>query len=540
MMSGRQLLMLSVLGALLALPIARVLHIIFGEPEAYLLVLICLVAVIEAAISEGFVRTRSLDGGQLVRFRTLELALAFVVIKLATLWGESGVELMAELGRWPTAPWRILDFETGAAMGLFLAFWRATTETLRDLERVGEPDRGVESTIGRTGALYTPPFDSLAARFLRAGGIIVVAGAIVAVGVERLLDLRRPFAPDLSPAVLGFFVLGFLALAQVRLVAYRKDWRSRGAHLDPDLVSRWRRSAAGLILLAFLAALLMPTRDTIALVEGTKAVLRLITWVFQAFRQRLDSWPFVRPEAGRSVAPPFPTSDQELPEPSPSIPGIDEPTLALPHWLPELWGVAFWILMSGMVLYVVVSYLRDRPNLLRGLLGRKLTRPLSRGLDVPHLLRRLLRAISGIWRGFRSVMVIGTQRWWPTALTAERRGLKRQPPPSERTQRTDAARQQVLVTYLRVLRRAEKAGIPREPGETPSDYLAELENQIPAIHRPMAGLTALFLEARFSRHRIESEQARAARTHGSEATQALRSFAHRQGPIVLPSRESPL
>jgi hypothetical protein len=80
------------------------------------------------------------------------------------------------------------------------------------------------------------------------------------------------------------------------------------------------------------------------------------------------------------------------------------------------------------------------------------------------------------------------------------------------------ARRAVIAAYARMERGLRHAGIPRAPADTPTEYLSRAFARLPAGQDEAARLTALYLEARFSHHRVP-EAMRA------DAIAALRSLA---------------
>ena len=66
----------------------------------------------------------------------------------------------------------------------------------------------------------------------------------------------------------------------------------------------------------------------------------------------------------------------------------------------------------------------------------------------------------------------------------------------------DRARQQVRAAYRRVLAAAARRGGRRQAGTTPRRYQEELLAQHAQLARWLPGLTAAYVESRYSRHRL--------------------------------------
>jgi hypothetical protein len=82
----------------------------------------------------------------------------------------------------------------------------------------------------------------------------------------------------------------------------------------------------------------------------------------------------------------------------------------------------------------------------------------------------------------------------------------------------------VLYYYLSVLRRADERGIPRRPAQTPDEYRARLGPSLPQAEEEVNQLTDAFVEARYSRHTVEREQARRVRESWQRVKAALRAL----------------
>ncbi len=71
-------------------------------------------------------------------------------------------------------------------------------------------------------------------------------------------------------------------------------------------------------------------------------------------------------------------------------------------------------------------------------------------------------------------------------------------------------RQRVIFYYHRLLRRGEQSQIPRHPSQTPYEYAARLTSSLRLAQDPLEEdlklMTEQFVEARYSRHEISTEQ----------------------------------
>jgi hypothetical protein len=76
--------------------------------------------------------------------------------------------------------------------------------------------------------------------------------------------------------------------------------------------------------------------------------------------------------------------------------------------------------------------------------------------------------------------------------------------------------------YLAMLRRGGESGYARKPTQTPYEYARALESEIPEIDQDVDGLTAEFIEARYSRHDIPAEHIGLVRRYWERIKRALR------------------
>jgi hypothetical protein len=128
----------------------------------------------------------------------------------------------------------------------------------------------------------------------------------------------------------------------------------------------------------------------------------------------------------------------------------------------------------------------------------------------------VLGLVRGARRGAAGVVTV-LQRWVVPARASTTARLAR---PSLRHM---SPREIVAYLYLSVEERARRAGVPRQKGQTATEYSRELRRQIPDLDPDLSGLTELFLEARYSPHPFESEQLGVARSLWQRVRARLRA-----------------
>jgi hypothetical protein len=75
---------------------------------------------------------------------------------------------------------------------------------------------------------------------------------------------------------------------------------------------------------------------------------------------------------------------------------------------------------------------------------------------------------------------------------------------------------------LRLIERGKEEGIERRPAQTPIQYREMLGKNLPEVEAEVDDLTASFMEARYTRHEIEDEQAGYVQSLWKRILQALR------------------
>lgn len=506
-----------VIGAMvgcIALSLVELIRLIVPTWNGTYLIVGCVLAALEANYSHRLVRakTSGISGGwwmwtstEVLRFRAVELAMLSILLKIGSYIGDSWAAVLADIKTWPQNPLAIVDPETVVAFVLAFLSWRASTQTVRDLERLYEPpERSV---------FYVPPTESLASRFFWGGAVLLIVTGITRIGIAALLNLSRPSVPGLVLNVLVYFLLGLVMLGQVHFSTLRKRWQTQQVRVADEVPGRWVRYSLAFLGLAALLAFLLPTGYTMSLLDVTRLVLSLIlgilwfiAWLISILLILPLAWLLFTlfgqgesPSARRLLPPP------QLPQPSPG------PIGPAPDWLEILRSLVFWAVALGMVAYVVRSYLRDHPELVAA-------------LSELQPIRALRAWWAAFWRWSRGWLEVVSERLPPGFSLRPAR-----PRPSEQPVRffrlgALPPREQVLYYYLSILHRAARQGFPRRPAQTPYEYDVTLEPHLPEARSEMARLTAAFVEARYSRHTVQSDQARHARDAWQRVKAALQAL----------------
>jgi hypothetical protein len=167
-----------------------------------------------------------------------------------------------------------------------------------------------------------------------------------------------------------------------------------------------------------------------------------------------------------------------------------------------------------MVIYVIRSYLRDRPELLAALVS---LRPIRAVRDF----------LANLWRRLTGLAETITER-----VPREFSWRRMRPKPPEmpfRLFRLGALspRERIVYYYLSILRRAGQLGFPRHRSQTPDEYGHTIVPHLEGAEKEMITLTQSFVEARYSQHAFDRLQDRQVRARWRQVKAALRALRHK-------------
>jgi hypothetical protein len=507
-------LIIGVMVGCIALSVVELIRLFLPGWNATYLVGACVLAAVEANFSFRLLRARpqrALDllGLDAFRFRLIEIGVFVILLKIGSFAGRTWPDVLADIQTWPRNPFNIIDGELAVAGILVALSWLAASRTVDDLERLNDPAEFQDR-------YYVPPMESLAGRFFTGGIAILVTSGLTRVGIAYLLDLDRPSVPGLVLNVLVYFLLGLVMLGQTHFVTLHKRWQARGIKVADELTWRWVRYSAIFIGLAAFLAFLLPTSYTLGFLESIGGTLEIVIGVARfiiglilliiSLPIMLILWLLGTTPSTTPLLPPM-----EFPPPGPAGSGG--------NWMEVLRSLAFWLVLLGMLVYVLHSFLHERPELLAAL---------SR-LEPVRILRRWWAALRRLWG--RAAAAIGERLAGGLSLSRSRRPWSGKPISLFRLGAL-SPRERVLYYYLSIVRRAGERGFPRRRSQTPYEYDALLEPNLPHAQQDMASLTQAFVEARYSRREIEPGQAGQIQTYWQRvkaALQALKQKAAGQG-----------
>jgi hypothetical protein len=450
----------------------------------------CVLAAVEAAVSYRLLQNRIIQLGGTTKYRVAELVVLYTLVQVVGNLNAGRAPLEGLPGAGP---------ETVSVFVMALLSWLAATQTIHDLNEIGEPP---EQERG-----YVPPSDRLVARFFVGGGLLLLCSGLSRVDYRALLDPSYLAVTGPVLNVLVYFLLGLVMLAQMRYSALTAQWRRQEVQIDRRLPAAWLRYSVAFFALVALLAFLLPTSYTLgplALLQyGLSVVLLgatligvLLTMLVLSPLAWLFEWLFGT-SFGEGLSGP---SQFQLPDPPPEAAGGGL----------LLRSVLFWLVLLALVVYTLTSYLRDRPEVLRALMRLG---PLS-------LLRRLWAALWSSLR--RAAASVGARL--PRRQAQGRRRIAAAQDPELRPDPGGSPREQVLYYYLRALGRAAESGMPRRQGQTTYEYGATLGAGLPEARDEAEQLTEAFVEARYSRHPVQATRVGLARRSWERIRAALQAL----------------
>jgi hypothetical protein len=84
-------------------------------------------------------------------------------------------------------------------------------------------------------------------------------------------------------------------------------------------------------------------------------------------------------------------------------------------------------------------------------------------------------------------------------------------------------RRQIYFFYLAMIRRGAEQGLRRGPSQSPSEYAVLLEKALPSSVEDIDSITEAFVEARYSRHKVEPKEAALVKTTWARIRRALQN-----------------
>lgn len=487
-------------------------QIMTGWNGSYYLVF-AFAAALEGILSERLLQRQRITGWAYLASRGAELLILLLVLKMANYLPLGLDQLRADASTWTTYLEGFItpvDLLTGL---LFVPLWLGALFVARQASELEVVPHRAEPPADKTSVEYylwltQPPLVRDRELALARLGETFVWGGIAILLASALLHFMLPDRGVPAFPVLLYFALGVALLSQARFSVTHTGWQAQGLSIQPGIARRWLSWAVVFLVGVVLVALLLPTGYSMGPVLAIYSLLAFLAQVFTALLvlgtyllALLLSW--LLPSA---VTPPSPP--REL-MPAQSAERLADAT-PLP-WLEAIGSALFWTVISVIVVYALVRFVRDR-------LG-----PLDSWDKV-----------SGTWWG-RFLLWLRAL-WWRWLAWEQGIQLRLARPRGEAGARllTSARlahffslgrvspREMITYFYLSITRRAAQAGRARQPHQTPYEYQADLASHFPELEPDLSGLTEAFVQARYDNRRLNSKDADAVKPLWQRIKSALR------------------
>ena len=431
------------------------------------------------------------------------LAPPIVLVRFLPYLDDPNASVVTDVLTWLRDPGAIFSFAFVADVVVLLTVWWvvfACTQRLNQL-RVQEGEI-VERAENRYSQMFEDnwrsydhqaPLRQLGQFYLWGGVFLVVVSALASIGTAQFLSIdalgqligfQRPSLHLVLANVLLYFVLGLVLIGEAQFVRQRTLWRLDHLAMPAEIASRWVSSVVGVVLIATIVALILPTSYAMTLGELISYVVyiavEVVGFVVAGIFYLLFLISRLFPHTTGGTQPPAPALAPHFPAATTS-PGGASPFDAIR-------SLIFWLVALGILAYSLsVLWRRRGPRVGVGALLRVLRVPIA-------ILRWLVRiiGIAGRQVGHAVVSIVPALfRHVPTAPPAAFRfvSLSKMGP-----------RERVEYFYLSLCERAAQLGHPRPPGVTPAEYETMLRESLPIVDPELSQVTEAFVEARYGPH----------------------------------------
>ncbi len=296
-----------------------------------------------------------------------------------------------------------------------------------------------------------------------------------------------------------YFVFGLALLSLSRLMSLQTHWnRLRIPVSSKNLVRQWAIYSLLFLLVLMMAVSLLPAGDSLGFfsVLGTLlsflfAIIVFIAQLIVALILLIFSLPFML--FGKSL----PLLMKSTPPPLPVMPPAQPvlPLAASPLW-EVIRSILLWGSLVAILLFAFIQFARQHESVLAALRRARITNWLI-------LAWQWLYKNADKTRGFLARTIADG---WQN-LVSRLEGKRILPRPAFVSLRSLDPRRRVYFFYLAMIHRGTEQGLRRGPSQTPSEYAIQLEKALPSSSEDIDSITDAFVQARYSRREIKSEDA---------------------------------
>jgi hypothetical protein len=184
----------------------------------------------------------------------------------------------------------------------------------------------------------------------------------------------------------------------------------------------------------------------------------------------------------------------------------------------ETWALVrsavLWVVLVIIVIFALIQFVRQHRSILPALRRSRVVNWLLQTwqwlhTNVDKTRGNLSRVLSDGWQSMRSRL----------------EGKKIPPSAGRLGLRSLNPRRRVFFFYHAMIRRGGEQQVPRKPSQTPSEYAADLERNLPSAEEDIDSMTEAFIEARYSRHDVPPTAAEAVKEAWGRVRRVLQSQA---------------
>jgi len=448
-----------------------------------------------------------------------------VFVKVLLSYANGSDSFVADLARYSRGDLEgLINPEFGVTMLLAIISWYLTGEFLRLLD-----ETGLDQIIAiRESAT---PVKSGVTSHQRLANLMVGLGiALVILTALARIDFRSLFlnAAGISNTnpnqfsggevgTLLYFLFGLALLSQSRLMSLQVRWDQQRVPVSSNnLAGRWSTYSLVFIVLLMIVIGLLPAGDSLGFFSllGTFLgflfnILFFIGQLFLNLVYLLFSLPFLL----LGKAPPTQIIITPTPTPTPE-PATDIAAQATynPIWA-LLKSIVLWGALATIITFAVVQFVRQHGGLVETFRKLPFTNWIIRAWqslrgNLTRTTAAISRAMADGWENIRSRLE--GNRILPRLNLLRLRSLD--------------PRRQVYFFYLAMVRRSGEQGLDRKPSQTPAEYANKLEKALPTVDEDVRAVTESFIKARYSRVKVESEEANIIKTTWGRIRQALQEL----------------
>jgi hypothetical protein len=473
----------------------------------WIMSVLCFLIALDSLYSRQRLKNQPLLGSSRLVITGTQIVVIFLVVKVAMSLSRGMKYFLSEIPLWSQDfIQNFVTFELLAGLILAVIAWFVGSYFGELLDAMGMEQALIDQSVEFPDDRSQPDaHNRLISLIFSILIILVMFVALVRVDLTGIQDFGEGlnFIPisTLSgggASTLAYFMLGLALLSQAQFISLHTRWGVSRTPISGNLAGRWALySILFLIFLAIMAGLL-PTRYSMGFFSSLgywlDYLLSILFFIGQAILSLivlLVNLPFLlfgkeAPLAENSPA-------------SPEIPRPPVPEAAIPTsvpWLDMVKTTFFWVFFLGVVIFALSQYLRQHEEIIAGL------RRIPGWKYLARFRSWILSFFAGVGREISRIMESGRTRI--NALNASRRIIA---PGGYINPKRLTPRQKVYFYYLALIRRGGEQGIPRQPAQTPSEYAQILDRVLPTAGDDIDQLTDAFIEARYSRHAVENEDA---------------------------------